>query len=55
MNPREFLAIKVEEVSFGGNMYVMLAGVICALRSLASSGVAMQGMFASMDDDAFTD
>ena len=30
----DFLVIKVVELSLEGNMYVMLAGVICALRSL---------------------
>jgi hypothetical protein len=45
--------IKVVELSFGGNMYVMLAGVICALQSPVD--VAMQGMFVLMNDDAFTD
>ena len=47
--------IEVAELYFGGNMYIMLAGVICALQSLVESDVAMQGMFVSMDDDAFTD
>jgi hypothetical protein len=47
--------IEVAELSFGGNMYIMLAGVICALQSLVESDVAMQGMFVLMDDDAFTD
>lgn len=48
--------IKVVGLSFGGDMYVMLAGVICALQSLVESDVAMQGMFVLTDDDAaFTD
>jgi len=47
--------IKVVELSSEGNMYVMLAGVICALQSPVESDVAMQGMFVLMDDDAFTD
>lgn len=51
----DFLVIKVVELSSEGNMYVMLAGVICALQSPVESDVAMQGMFVLMDDDAFTD
>jgi hypothetical protein len=47
--------VKVVELSSERDMYAMLAGVICALQSLVESDVAMQGMFVSMDDDAFTD
>lgn len=36
-------------------MYLMLAGVICALQLPAESDVAMQGMFVLMNDEAFTD